>query len=94
MKERLNLNDIILNAIEDIKLTIDFINNENIRLLYQPQDIAFEADRGRITQVISNLLTNAIKFTKKGNITLATKIDEDNSQVVVTVKDTGSGHKS
>lgn len=91
MKERLNLNDIILNAIEDIKLTIDFINNENIRLLYQPQDIAFEADRGRITQVISNLLTNAIKFTKKGNITLATKIDEDNSQVVVTVKDTGSG---
>ncbi|MGA9841994.1 MAG: HAMP domain-containing sensor histidine kinase [Nitrososphaeraceae archaeon] len=90
-KERFNLNDIIMNAIDDIILSIEFVNKKSIRLLYQPQVIVLEADKGRMTQVISNLLINAVKFTKKGNITVATKIDEDNNQIVVTVKDTGSG---
>jgi signal transduction histidine kinase len=44
-----------------------------------------------MTQVISNLLSNAIKFTKKGTITIATKIDEGNNQIIISVKDTGQG---
>jgi len=44
-----------------------------------------------MTQVFSNLISNAIKFTKKGTITIATKIDEDNNQIIVSVKDTGQG---
>jgi two-component system sensor histidine kinase VicK len=90
-KERFNLNDIILNALNDIILSIKFVNNKSIRLLYHPQIIVLEGDKGRITQVISNLLINAVKFTKKGSITISTKIDEDNDQIVVAIKDTGSG---
>jgi two-component system sensor histidine kinase VicK len=33
-----------------------------------------EADRRRLTQVISNLLNNAIKFTKEGTVTVSTSI--------------------
>jgi len=89
-KERFNLNDVILNALDDIILSRDF-NGENVRLLYHPQDILLEADKGRITQVISNLLTNAVKFTEKGTINITTKIDEDRDLIVIGVKDTGTG---
>jgi signal transduction histidine kinase len=46
-------------------------------------------DKGRIRQVIMNLLNNAVKFTDKGSITLVAKIDEDN--VIFRIKDTGQG---
>src|SRR5437763_2709544 len=71
-KERFNLNDIIINAMDDIILGKDLVDSRNVQLLYQPQDVILEVDKGRITQVISNLLTNAIKFTKKGIITVTT----------------------
>ena len=50
-------------------------------------------DKGRIIQVITNLISNAIAFTKKGviSITKETRMEEDGSSVIVTLKDTGSG---
>ena len=90
-KERFNLNDIIINAIDDIILGKDLVNSSNVQLLYEPKDIVLDADKGRMTQVFSNLISNAIKFTKKGTITIATKIDEDNNQIIISVKDTGQG---
>ena len=39
-------------------------------------DILIEADKGRITQVISNLLSNAAKFTKEGSIRVASRKEE------------------
>jgi signal transduction histidine kinase len=47
-----------------------------------------------VYQVISNLLTNAIKFTKKGTIIIMAEIKEiatGGRQIVVSVKDTGPG---
>src|SRR5439155_12134490 len=94
-KERFNLNDVILNALDDIILSKDF-NGENVRLLYHPQDILFEADKGRITQVISNLLSNALKFTEKGAILVSVEKDKssnnnNNKAIIVSVKDSGQG---
>ncbi len=48
-----------------------------------------EVDKGRITQVISNLLTNAIKFTKNGIIKVF--LERKGNEIVVSVKDTGTG---
>jgi len=47
------------------------------------------ADPDRITQVLDNLLTNALKFTTKGGITLSA-VDKGDF-VMVSVKDTGVG---
>jgi signal transduction histidine kinase len=45
-KERFNVNNIIINAIDDVILGKSFIDSKNVQLLYQPQDIELEADKG------------------------------------------------
>eukprot|EP00930_Biecheleria_cincta_P053498 TRINITY_DN3901_c0_g1_i2.p1 TRINITY_DN3901_c0_g1~~TRINITY_DN3901_c0_g1_i2.p1 ORF type:complete len:3527 (-),score=831.98 TRINITY_DN3901_c0_g1_i2:238-9594(-) len=49
------------------------------------------ADPHRITQVFMNLVMNALKFTKKGNVTLDGGVDKVKGVVTVCVADTGIG---
>ncbi|MDQ3366833.1 MAG: ATP-binding protein [Myxococcota bacterium] len=52
--------------------------------------IVVDVDPMRMTQVLSNLLTNAAKYTDRGGvIALAAKVDGE--QVVITVRDNGTG---
>jgi signal transduction histidine kinase len=97
-KERFNLNDVITNVIDEMIVNREFKNeksdydNNNIKLEYRPKDIFVEADRIRVTQVISNLLNNSIKFTKEGKITITIeKKDDDGEVAVISIKDTGIG---
>lgn len=49
-------------------------------------------DESRIQQVLLNLVSNAIRYTDTGGITISAALkEEDESQIVVTVEDTGSG---
>ena len=90
--ERFNLNDFISSIIRDCKSSLDS-NNDNIKLVYNEplskEDLLIEADKGRLTQVISNLLDNAIKFTKKGTIFITS--EKKDNHVIVSVKDSGDG---
>jgi signal transduction histidine kinase len=94
-KEKFNLNDIIENAIDDIMRNRESlkINKNLIQLQYHhpQQDIFVQADKGRISQVIHNLLDNALKFTEAGNITISTQMEKEEDEVIVGVKDTGRG---
>ena len=48
------------------------------------------ADRGKISQVIANLLSNALKYTdENGNITISVKQKKDSAELIV--EDTGIG---
>ncbi|MDD4715955.1 MAG: ATP-binding protein [Oscillospiraceae bacterium] len=47
------------------------------------------ADRGKLSQVIVNLISNAIRFTANGSITVMAKAED--AQITVSVADTGSG---
>ncbi|MBD2168968.1 GAF domain-containing sensor histidine kinase [Calothrix membranacea FACHB-236] len=65
-----------------LQLTLD--------LQIDPRRDRFTADATRIEQIISNLLTNAIKFTPKGgNVTLRLWVEEDTA--IFQVEDTGIG---
>ena len=92
-KEKFNLNDVITNVIDEVMINREFKNddNNNIKLEYSPKDIFVEADRVRVAQVISNLLNNAIKFTKEGKITIAIEKKDDEEIIVISIKDTGIG---
>ena len=98
-KERFNLNDLIMNAINDIMIKKE-IKNKNIKLLYKPNkgdNIFLNGDIQRLSRVIFNLISNAINFTSHGTILVETNKENDDDadraggRIIVSVKDTGSG---
>jgi signal transduction histidine kinase len=85
-KEKFDISEVVASAIDDTRRRVD---DSTIKFQYTLGKIQVEADRMRISQVVSNLLGNAVKFTKQGTIYIST--DNKDGQVVVSVKDTGPG---
>jgi len=97
-KEKFNIKDVILSSISDIKAQITSSNPEqlnNLHIIYNPKDISVFADKNRITQVIFNLLSNSLKFTENGTITIESYLEKDKAKdieyVVVNITDSGQG---
>jgi signal transduction histidine kinase len=99
-KEQFDIRDLVSSVIEDFK---DRTKYSNIKLSIKNNNnnnpIFVEADGDRIIQVLSNLLSNSIKFTNQGEISvnLFEKILDERDgkkEVLVSVTDTGSGINS
>lgn len=56
-------------------------------------NINIKADIKHFRQVFINLIDNAVKYTEKGSISLEAKINKENNQLTISVKDTGIGIK-
>lgn len=54
------------------------------------EEIRLHTDRRRLTQVLSNLVRNAIKFTEQGQVRVDAKLNKEN-QLLIEVTDTGLG---
>ena len=67
----------------------DQSKSKRVRILYEPIHVRIFADRYRITQVISNIINNAIKFTEHGSI--AIKGTMSNNELKIKITDTGKG---
>jgi signal transduction histidine kinase len=87
-KEKFDISEVVASAIEDTKRRVDD-NNDSIKFQYTPRKIVVEADRMRISQVVSNLLGNAVKFTKQGTVYISA--DSKDGEAIVSVKDSGTG---
>lgn len=100
-KELFNLNGIIVDNIKSAKRQFLPIGTKsNLKIIYDrasetEADVYVNADKYKISQVVYNLLNNAIKFTKEGSITISVKRkggeEENKKAIVVSVKDTGEG---
>ena len=100
-KELFNLNDIIADNIKSAKrqfLSID--SSVSLRIIYDhvsetEANIYIKVDKYKISQVVYNLLNNAIKFTNEGSITISVKRKDDKVEnkkaIAVSIKDTGKG---
>ncbi|MCI0708962.1 MAG: GAF domain-containing sensor histidine kinase [Chloroflexi bacterium] len=56
------------------------------------EDLPFvRADADRVRQILTNLISNALKFTKQGSVSLDARVTEDGQFVEVSVSDTGVG---
>ena len=69
------------------------LKDKNIELITNLEENIGEVefDYDRISEVVLNLLNNAIKFTEKGTITVSSK--KSNDQIIISVADTGLGMK-
>ena len=93
-KEKFNLNILISEVLKD------YVNKQKnqpkLEIVYDfkhKEDIIVEADRDRLSQVIHNLLDNALKFTTHDRQMIFVIIDKkkDGKEIIVSVKDTGEG---
>lgn len=91
-KSDFDINVKISNVISDVsEASKSEIKIKNLKIIFQPKEpIIVQADKSRIFQVISNLLNNAIKFSKGGTITV-TADSNNNHEVIITIVDTGMG---
>jgi signal transduction histidine kinase len=94
-KEEFILNRIVLESFTDFANQLSREQKESVKLTLELDkgDVLVVADKHRINQVISNLLNNAIKFTKQGHITISTEKEKKygKEEVIVKVKDSGFG---
>lgn len=90
-KEMIDMNVKIQNVARDAKDTIPARVQLQIETASEP--LMVSADKSRIYEVVSNLVSNAIKFTGKGNIVIRTekKQEEGRQYVMVAVRDMGIG---
>jgi len=65
--------------------------NLEIHTRVEVEECVVEADALRITQVLKNLINNAIKFTAEGSVEIGCTLDGPGQTVVLYVKDTGIG---
>ncbi|SFI28104.1 PAS domain-containing protein [Halpernia frigidisoli] len=79
---------LVTETIEDIKASEE--SQEIKFVLNSDSDIEVNADKERITQVINNLLTNAIKYSPNTN-NVVVEISTKNNQAIVSVEDFGIG---
>jgi len=92
-KLELKKND-INKLVKEVKVSMDALASEKklkINLELGINLLEFQFDHDRITQVLVNLVSNAIKFTEKGKITI--KTEHEGNNIIVSVKDTGAGIK-
>lgn len=67
----------------------DHAKNKKLSIFYEPIHVRMFADRYRITQVISNIVNNSIKFTDQGTITIEGIVNSN--ELTVKITDTGKG---
>src|SRR6266487_5811675 len=101
--EKVRINEIILDVVNGVKVSLkegvsietkiggngagDIEGNNN----NNNNDIEIYADKSRITQAISNIVVNAVKFTDSGTVLVESSVSNDKERVEVKVIDSGRG---
>lgn len=84
----ISLKEIIIEAMQDLKPLAD---EKNLAFVTELEDIHIPGSRLELRRVFSNLISNAIKFTDTGQITLNLKYGEQKKMAITHVSDTGIG---
>ncbi len=86
-KQTCDLTQLIQQAINSVQ---PLANKTQVKLLVENPPLQLKVDADRFIQILINLLSNAIRFSSP-NDTVSIKAFEENSEILITVQDTGSG---
>jgi signal transduction histidine kinase len=86
--EQVQLRDIVERALRDYRIALEKAGL-SLHLKNQAADILVLADKEKMAEAVTNAISNAIKHTKKGGITIAIRTDDRYGYIDVT--DTGEG---
>ncbi|MDR0973051.1 MAG: sensor histidine kinase [Prevotellaceae bacterium] len=83
----------VIDLCQQVTTSVSYSRQSGNTLVFEPRyaEYVLTTDNQRLQQVIINLLTNAIKFTTNGTITLDFSVDERTGMAVFSVTDTGIG---
>jgi signal transduction histidine kinase len=87
-REPVQLNQAVLAAVEPAKRLAE-AKGLDLKIDLPADSIHVEADPERVSQMLGNLLSNALNYTDRGQITVTVR--KDGTRVSIAVKDTGVG---
>lgn len=70
------------------------VNNNQLELVYDTQvddSLTIKSNAMALQRILRQLISNAMKFTDKGSVTLSTALSDDKSQLFISITDTGIG---
>lgn len=78
---------------QQVIYTTSHLKKEGVEFIFIPDTVnaIINTDIQRISQILINIITNAMKFTNEGSVTLSYKIEEGENRVLFMVADTGCG---
>lgn len=85
IKTTFNVKEMVNEAVEMVASAVEL---KGLTLFTECPDVMIESDRVRLTRILTNLVSNAVKFTEKGSIKIVVKTEPVFS---MTVEDTGIG---
>lgn len=86
-KSIFNISEIISNII--LNFEKDYMD-KNIAITFNPKEVFIFADKDKISQVVINLMSNALKYSLNGG-RVKIEVKEENASVVIYFNDTGIG---
>ncbi|MEW6762403.1 MAG: sensor histidine kinase [Pseudomonadota bacterium] len=69
------------------------VDEGRVELVFEPAEVveAFDSDEGKISQILRNFISNALKFTERGSVTVSATHNAADDTIAFAVADTGIG---
>lgn len=93
----LNYHPVSLNTLcSELIIEMQVYAQPEVNLYYTPgeTDYTLNTDKATVSQILNNLLHNALKFTQNGEVEVSYKIDSSGKELYIYVRDTGPGISS
>lgn len=69
------------------------LNNPDVELIFEetPERLELYSDEGKVSQILRNFISNALKFTEKGSVKIRAQVEPGGETLRFSVSDTGIG---
>jgi len=91
-KQNFELNELLDSIVKEYAAQVKQDSSKKVEFLFSCNGpIEIDGDKERITQVVHNLVANAVRFTNEGSVIIKAVKGASESHVVVSIKDSGTG---